>query len=95
MLHKIIYNSADVSLPNYIMYRTRYPRSSDLKLIQPDTAINAYKYSFFPAAFRLWNNLPRDIICCDNIDTFKEHLNFSHNYTPSIVTYSFMWVLQL
>jgi len=76
MLHKIIYNSVDVSLPNYIMYKTRYTRSSDLKLIKPDTAINAYKYSFFPAAIRLWNNLPRDVINSDNIDTFKEHLNY-------------------
>jgi len=54
MLHKIIYNSVDVSLPNYIMYKTRYTRSSDLKLIQPDTTINAYNYSFFPAAIQLF-----------------------------------------
>ena len=76
MLHKIIHSSVDVSLPNYIIYRKRYTRSSDL--IQLDTAINEYKYSFFPASIRLWNKLPRDVVNCDNIDNFKEHLNHTN-----------------
>ena len=62
MLHKIIHSSVDASLPSYITYRTRHTRGSDLKFIQPDTAIDAYKYSFFPTSIRLWNNLPRDTI---------------------------------
>ena len=75
MLHKIIRSSVDVSLPSYITHRTRHTRGSDLKFIQPDTTIDAYKYSFFPTSIRLWNNLPRDIISCNNLDSFKEHLN--------------------
>ena len=67
MLHKIIHNSVDVSLPTYITYRTRHTRGSDLKFIQPYTAIDAYKYSFFPTSIRLWNYLPRDTISCNNI----------------------------
>ena len=50
MLHKIIHNSVDVSLPSYITRRTRHTRGSDLKFIQPDTAIDGYKYSFFPTS---------------------------------------------
>ena len=50
MFHKIIHSIADVSLPDYIAHRSRYTRSSELKFIQPDTAIDSYKYSFFPAS---------------------------------------------
>ena len=73
MLHKMIHSSVDVSLPSYITYRTRHTRGSELKFIQPDKSIDAYKYNFFPTSIRLWNNLPRDTISCNN--TFKEHLN--------------------
>ena len=75
MLHKIIHSSMNVSLPSYITYRTRHTRGSDLKFIQSDTVIDAYKYSFFPTSIRLWNNLPRNIISCNNLDSFKKHLN--------------------
>ena len=75
MLHKIIHSSMDVSLPSYITHRTRHTRGSDLTFIQPDTAIDAYKYSFFPTSIQLWNNLSIDTINCNNLDTFKEHLN--------------------
>ena len=69
----LLYSSVDVSLPNYITYRTCYTRSSDLQFIEPDTAISAYKYNFFLTSIWLWNKLPSDVTSCDNIDTLKEH----------------------
>ena len=75
MLYEIIHSSVNVSLPSYITHRTTHTKGSNLKFIQPDTAIDAYKYSIFPTSIRLWNNLPRDTISCNNLDSFKGHLN--------------------
>jgi len=64
MLHKIIYSNVDISLP--ITYRTKHTYQG--QWLQSDTAVDAYKYSFFPVSIHLWNNVPRDII---NVITYR------------------------
>ena len=75
MLHKIIYNHVEITLPSYVTYRSRYTRSRDFKFIEIGSTVDAYKYSFFPSMIRLWNTLPEDIIICKNVDTFKDLLH--------------------
>ena len=74
MLHKIIYNHVDITLPSYVTYRSRCNRSRDYKFIETGSTVDAYKYSFFPSMIQLWNTLPEDIIICKNVDTFKDLL---------------------
>ena len=40
MLHKIIYNHVDVSLPSYVSYRSRHTWSNALKFIQIGSTID-------------------------------------------------------
>ena len=40
----------------------------------PPGSIDAFKYSFFPAAIRVWNSLPADVVLCPSIVTFKSRL---------------------
>lgn len=75
MFHKIVFNHVDVSLPGYVSYRARHTRSTAFKFIQIGSTVDAYKYSFFPSAIRLWDNLPEGIIICNDINTFKDSLN--------------------
>ena len=44
---------------HYQRYRPLYPR------------VDVYKYSFFPTAIHIWNNLPEDVVNSADIDTFR------------------------
>ena len=61
MLHKIIYNHVDITLPSYVTYRSRYTRSRDNKYIEIGSTVDAYKYNFFPSMIQLWNTLPYNL----------------------------------
>ena len=71
MFYKIVHGYMDVDLPDYILVNTRLTRGNDLKFIHPPANIDAYKYSFFPDAIRLWNNLPSSFMHADSVDYFK------------------------
>jgi len=34
----------------------------------------AFKCSFFPAAIRVWNSLPADVVLCPSVATFMSRL---------------------
>ena len=76
MLHKIVYNHIDVSLPSYVTHRSKHTQNAATKFIDIGSAVDAYKFSFFPSTFCLWNTLPEDIINCNNVDSFKDSLHF-------------------
>ena len=44
------------------------------RFIQLQTNIDAYKYSFYPSAIRLWNALPTYMIEAKSLDDFQKHL---------------------
>ena len=50
-------------------------RGHSLRYLQLPTKIDAYKYSFFPSAIRIWNSLPSDIVKAKTLDLFKTGLN--------------------
>ena len=66
MLHKIVYNHVDVSLPSYVTHGSKHTRNAATKFIEIGSTIDAYKFSFFPS---LWNTLPEDTINCNNVDS--------------------------
>jgi len=40
------------------------------------SSTDAYKYSFFPRTIPLWNKLDSDTVNSNNIEQFKNNLNF-------------------
>ena len=50
-------------------------RGHPLRYLQPPTKTDAYKYSFFPSAIRIWNSLPSDIVKAETLALFKSGLN--------------------
>ena len=44
------------------------------KFLQPAARTDVYKYSFFPTAVKLWNNLPIDPATTKSLDDFKNLL---------------------
>ena len=55
-------------IPNFTQSTTR---SGPYAFLKPQTIVNAYKYSFFPATISLWNTLPSDVACSPSIEVFK------------------------
>ena len=65
--YKIRNNLVNVGFPSVIV-------PSVLRIhqyIQVPTRMNCYKYSFFPATIRVWNQLPCSICVSPSLDTFK------------------------
>ena len=60
MLHKIVYNYIDVSLPSYVTHRSKHTRNAATKFVEIGSTVDAYKFSFFPSTICLWNTLPED-----------------------------------
>ena len=81
MLYKIVYNMVMISpTPVSIMepsyYNLRY--FNNQRIYPPYCRTDTYKYSFFPHAIQLWNNLPQEITSSPSFVTFKKLL---HKYT--------------
>ena len=45
-----------------------------MRFMQPMTWIDSYMYSFFPLAFKIWNDLPQNVIDSNDIDQFQQEL---------------------
>jgi len=77
MMYKIIHHLIDLKLPNYINYNYGITRGHDYKLTLPFTRIDPYKFSFFPATIRLWNNLSDEAVQATSIKTFTDLLTIN------------------
>ena len=76
MLYKIIngYVHVQQTLPLTYSSFNSVTRRHHKKILQPPTRTDIYKYSFFPSAIRLWNNLPESLSTVKTIDEFKNLL---------------------
>ena len=76
MLYKIIHGYVNVQLTLPLTYSSlnSVTRGHHNKILQPPTRTDVYKYSFFPSAIRLWNNLPASLFTVKTINEFKNLL---------------------
>ena len=75
LLYKIINKLVDIFSEEQLLLTNSVTRGHPLRYLQPPTKIDAYKYSFFPSAIRIWNSLPSDIVKAKTLDLFKSGLN--------------------
>lgn len=68
MLYKIHKGLVRINLPPYIKPSRRN------RLTIPYSRIDAHKHSFYPRAARLWNDLPPDIKCRPDLESFRAGL---------------------
>ena len=73
MLYKIINGYVHVQQTLPLTYSS-FNSVTHKKILQPPTRTDIYKYSFFPSAIRLWNNLPESLSTVKTIDEFKNLL---------------------
>ena len=72
MLYKTINKLTACTIPEYMPQSERSTRNShSLQYIVPTTNLEAYRFSFFPRTFRVWNILPAEIVEVTSPDNFK------------------------
>ena len=73
---KIIQGLVAVPLPSYIERPTRFTLHMHLlSYRQIHTTANYYKFSFFPSAIVMWNNLPATTVFHPDLEGFKQFLS--------------------
>ena len=78
MLFKVHHHLVNINMPREIKLQkksTRNLRSQqghDMRYIQPQCRINAYMYSMFPRATRIWNSLPGGAVNSNTLVKFRE-----------------------
>ena len=75
MMYRIVNNLVAIPMEPNLKPSQSSTRGHDLRFCQPHTRVEAYKYSYFPSAIRLWNTLPKDLISQPSIDSFKSYLS--------------------
>ena len=75
---KLLMLFKSLSCWNSIIYfnSTSFTYSQPLSSIHHSTRTESYLHSFLPSVVKLWNNLPQSLIEIDNIDDFKQALEY-------------------
>ena len=89
LLYKIINKLVDIFSEEQLLLTNSVTRGHPLRYLQPPTKIDAYIYSFFPSAIRIWNSLLSDIVKAETLDLFKSGVNkcFMTIYIAIVTTY--------
>ena len=74
MMHKIIRNIVDIQSHAYLTPTQLSTKGHHHRFQQLPTYVDSYKFSFFPEAIKIWNNLPEDIVEAPTLQLFKEGL---------------------
>ena len=67
--------------------RSGYTRGNGCKIIGKSFNSNESKNFFFNRIVNLWNGLPRDVVECNTVDTFKRHLDVYFASGPRLVAF--------
>ncbi|MCG8048052.1 MAG: hypothetical protein JAY75_12610 [Candidatus Thiodiazotropha taylori] len=74
LFYKIVHGLVAVPMPPYVVHprvTTRRSSSHPLAFIQIHTAVDYYKYSFFPLAIVQWNRLPPAVALLPYLESFR------------------------
>ena len=74
MLYKVVNHQIAVPPPYHPTPATRTTRTGPHTLMKYQPTVNAYKFSFFPRAVTLWNNIPSQVASSPSIEEFKSGL---------------------
>ena len=75
MFYRVLQESVALLLPDYITQKSTVTRGHDMRYSLPLSRIDAYKFSFFPNAVRLWNTLPIEVVHSTTLRTFTYLIN--------------------
>lgn len=74
LLYKAAHGLVAIPVDNYLRTLASNTRGSDMKYFVPYCRTNTMKYSFFPAAARMWNSLPPACTSAPSFEAFEQSL---------------------
>ena len=74
LCYKIVHGLIDIPSNPYFVINNNPTRGHHSRYIVPHFRISAYKFSFFPATIRIWNDLPVHTIMSPSIESFRTRL---------------------
>ena len=83
MLHKIVYNYIDVSLPSYVIHRSKHARNAATTFIEIGSTVDAYKFSFSPSTIACGIHCQKIVIMLTLLKI--PYISFYYNFTFSFV----------
>ena len=73
LLYKIHHRLVSIPAPTIVIPATYFGRHDhNLKYVIPVATIDSFKFSYYPRAIRIWNNLPGSAVNATGITNFKE-----------------------
>jgi hypothetical protein len=71
MFFKIQLQLVNIQQPSYIQLATTSSRKHNLRYQQPNSNVDAYGYSYYPRAIRIWNRLPATAVNAPSVPAFR------------------------
>jgi hypothetical protein len=75
-MYRVVHNLIDNSTEKFLtpMTSSMYTRGTIRKYLLPNCRTDVYRFSFFPSAVRLWNQLPVQFTEVNSVEAFKSGL---------------------
>ena len=74
-MYKIYNNLVDINSGDLLQPASTTTRGDPLKFKHLQAHVDAFKYSFYPSAIKIWNSLPSEVALSSNLEQFKINLN--------------------
>ena len=82
---KILKGHDDLDIDKYFtLDHSNFTRNNGYKLIGKPLGSYESKHFFFNRVVNVWNQLPREVVSCNTIHTFKNHLDKYFNTNPRL-----------
>ena len=73
-MYRIVDGLIAIRVSLYMTPNTQNTRGHGCKFRVPVGCVDAFNYSFFPTAIRIWNQLPAAVVMSPSIEAFKSQL---------------------
>ena len=84
-VYKILKGHDDLDIDKYFtLDHSNFTRNNGYKLIGKPLGSYESKHFFFNRVVNVWNQLPREVVSCNTIHTFKNHLDKYFNTNPRL-----------
>ena len=74
-MYKIHNNLVDINSGDLLQPASTITRGHPLTFKHLQAHVDAFKYSFYPSAIKIWNSLPSEVVLSSNLEQFKNNLN--------------------
>ena len=73
--YKMVHGLVELDVEDFVTFNQRTSRGHPYKINIQYSRVNCRKYFFINRMAPIWNSLPSSVVCCINLNSFKNMLN--------------------